>query len=124
MDVLSRIFAWLSDHEAGISAVAAIIVIGGVVLAGLRLLVRRRRDTAQEKVPAGTSKAPSATDASAPDLDPLTVPGFEERSAIAVSVGQPSVWAAALSLVSPPAVSGAASARSLTTRTSNRKQTG
>ena len=33
MDLLSRIFAWLSDHEAGISAVAAIIVIGGVILA-------------------------------------------------------------------------------------------
>ena len=28
MDVLSRIFAWLSEHEAGISAVATIIVIG------------------------------------------------------------------------------------------------
>ena len=31
MDWLSRIVAWLSDHEAAISAVAAIIVIAGVV---------------------------------------------------------------------------------------------
>ena len=40
MDWLSGIRTWLSDNEAAISAVAAIIVIGGVVLAGFRLLVR------------------------------------------------------------------------------------
>ena len=42
MDLFSRIFAWLSNHEAGISAVAAIIVIGGVVFAGFRWLLNRR----------------------------------------------------------------------------------
>jgi TolB-like protein len=48
MDWLSRIFAWLSDHEAGISAVAAIIVIAGVIFAGLRFLFRRRSPPATE----------------------------------------------------------------------------
>jgi adenylate cyclase len=48
MDVLSRIFAWLSDHEAGISAVAAMIVIAGVVFAGFRWLVSRRSQTTPE----------------------------------------------------------------------------
>ena len=38
MDWLSRIATWLSDHEATISAVAAIIVIAGVVFAGVRML--------------------------------------------------------------------------------------
>jgi TolB-like protein/tetratricopeptide (TPR) repeat protein len=42
MDVLSRIVAWLSDHEAAISAIAAMIVIAGVVFAGFRWLVSRR----------------------------------------------------------------------------------
>jgi TolB-like protein/Flp pilus assembly protein TadD len=84
MDVFSRIFDWLSDHEAGISAVAAIIVIGGVVLAGLRLLVRRREDTALAMAPIASAESGSAADSLAPDLDPLTVPGFEGRPAIAV----------------------------------------
>ena len=85
MDALSRIATWLSDHEATISAVAAIIVIGGVVLAGLRLLVRRRGDTAPKMAPSASAEAAQATDSSgAPDLDPLTVPGFEGRPAIAV----------------------------------------
>ena len=42
MDWLSSIRTWLSDNEAAISAIAAMIVIGGVVLAGFRLLVQRR----------------------------------------------------------------------------------
>ena len=42
MDALSSIFTWLSEHEAAISAVAAIIVIAGVVFAGFRWLVSRR----------------------------------------------------------------------------------
>jgi TolB-like protein len=84
MHALSSIFAWLSDHEAAISAVAAIIVIGGVVLAGLRLLVRRRGETSQEKARAVRPEPTPAEEASAPDLDPLTVPGFEGRPAIAV----------------------------------------
>jgi adenylate cyclase len=49
MDLLSRIVAWLSDHEAAISAVAAIIVIVGVVFAGFRWLVRRHAGTPTDK---------------------------------------------------------------------------
>jgi len=44
MDVLSRIFTWLSDHEA------AIIVIAGVVFAGFRWLVNRPSETSAEKI--------------------------------------------------------------------------
>lgn len=51
MDLLSRIVAWLSDHEAAISAVAAIIVIAGVVFAGFRWLVSRRAESATEPRP-------------------------------------------------------------------------
>jgi TolB-like protein len=51
MDWLSRVVAWLSDHEAAISAVAAIIVIGGVVFAGFRWLVSRRSQRAKETSP-------------------------------------------------------------------------
>jgi hypothetical protein len=50
MDVLSRIFDWLSDHEAGISAVAAIIVIAGVVFSGIRSLLMRRAENSAEKI--------------------------------------------------------------------------
>jgi hypothetical protein len=42
MDWLARIATWLSDHEAAISAVAAIIVIAGVVFAAFRWLAQRR----------------------------------------------------------------------------------
>ena len=42
MDFLSSVFTWLSEREAGISAVAAIIVIAGVVFAGFRFLLSRR----------------------------------------------------------------------------------
>jgi TolB-like protein/Flp pilus assembly protein TadD len=84
MDWLSRIFAWLSDHEAGISAVAAILAIAVILFTGLRFLLRRRAETPQEKTPGGGAAAPSAAEASAPDLDPLTVPGFEGCPAIAV----------------------------------------
>jgi adenylate cyclase len=84
MDWLSDIRTWLSDNEAAISAVAAMIVIGGVVLAGLRLLVRRRGEAAPEVKSTASAESDSAADASAPDLDPLTVPGFEGRPAIAV----------------------------------------
>jgi TolB-like protein len=60
------------------------IVIGGVILAGLRLLVRRRGDTASEMAPKAATEPAPAAEASVPDLDPLTVPGFEGRPAIAV----------------------------------------
>jgi hypothetical protein len=51
MDVLSHIVAWLSDHEAAISAVAAIIVIAGVVFAAFRWLVSRRSEATPETAP-------------------------------------------------------------------------
>jgi len=51
MDWLSRIAAWLSEHEAAISAVAAIIVIAGVVFAGFRWLVRRRAEPSIKTAP-------------------------------------------------------------------------
>jgi adenylate cyclase len=60
MDALSRIATWLSDHEATISAIAAMIVIGGVVFAGFRWLLRRRAR------PAAQSTAKTA-----PEEDPL-----------------------------------------------------
>ncbi len=77
MDLLSRIASWLGENEATISAVV------GIVFAGLRSLVRRRGETSQEKAPAVSPEATSA-DSSPADLDPLTVPGFEGRPAIAV----------------------------------------
>ena len=58
MDWLSSIRTWLSDNEAAISAVAAMIVIGGVVFAGFRWLVSRRSQPGQE----ATAKAASAED--------------------------------------------------------------
>ena len=76
MDALSRIGTWLSDHEAMISAVVGITVLAGVLFAGLRSLVLRRGEVAQAKIPAARAEAPSATDSSPADLDPLTVPGF------------------------------------------------
>jgi adenylate cyclase len=51
MEALSRIFTWLSEHEAGISAVAAILVIAGVVFAGFRWLVSRRGEPTKEISP-------------------------------------------------------------------------
>jgi adenylate cyclase len=84
MDLLSRIASWLGENEATISAVVGIAVLAGIVFAGVRSLIRRRTETSLDKAPAGTDEAPSATASSAPDLDPLTVPGFEGRPAIAV----------------------------------------
>ena len=49
MEEINRIFAWLSEHEAGFSALAALVVIVGVVLsplgAGLRALVSGNKRT-------------------------------------------------------------------------------
>jgi TolB-like protein/Tfp pilus assembly protein PilF len=83
VDILSRIAGWLGENEATISAVVGIAVLAGALFAGLRSLVRRRAETSAEKAPVG-AEAPSAADSSAPDLDPLTVPGFKGRPAIAV----------------------------------------
>ena len=84
MDLLARIGTWLSDHEAMISAVVGITVLAGVLFAGLRSLVRRRAEPSQEKALAVSPETQAATDSSPADLDPLTVPGFEGRPAIAV----------------------------------------
>jgi adenylate cyclase len=48
MDWLSSIRTWLSDNQAAISAVAAMIVIAGVVFAGLRWLLSRRSQLDKE----------------------------------------------------------------------------
>jgi TolB-like protein len=86
MDLLSRIASWLGENEATISAVVGIAVLTGIVLAGLRSLVRRRGEAAQATAPSATTTepTPAAAEAPAADLDPLTVPGFEGRPAIAV----------------------------------------
>jgi TolB-like protein len=52
MDLLARIFDWLREQEAGFSAVAAILVIAGVVFAGLRAILRRRSEPATKPAPA------------------------------------------------------------------------
>ena len=62
MDTLNQIFSWLSEHEAGFSALAALVVIVGVVLsplgAGFRALLSGKQksrsaaaDTAQTELP-------------------------------------------------------------------------
>jgi TolB-like protein/Tfp pilus assembly protein PilF len=84
MDLLSRIASWLSENEATISAVGGIAVLSGIVFAGVRSLVRRRGETSLDKAPGASAEPASAADSSAPELDPLNVPGFEGRPAIAV----------------------------------------
>jgi TolB-like protein len=85
MDLLSRIASWLGENEATISAVVGITVLAGALFAGFRSLVRRRGKTGQQTAPGTPTTEPSSTADSEPaDLDPLTVPGFEGRSAIAV----------------------------------------
>jgi adenylate cyclase len=84
VDLLSRIAGWLGENEATISAVVGIAVLAGIVFAGLRSLLRRQAGASQEKATAGSAETPAVTDSSLPGLDPLTVPGFEGRPAIAV----------------------------------------
>ena len=84
MDLLARIFDWLREQEAGFSAVAAILVIAGVIFAGFRWLLSRRGEASAGHASAASTETPAATESSSPDLDPLTVPGFEGRPAIAV----------------------------------------
>jgi hypothetical protein len=84
MDLLSRIGSWLDENETTISAAVGIMVLAGVVFAGLRSLVRRRGETAQEQALATTAEHASEGEVSAPRLHPLTVPDFEGRPAIAV----------------------------------------
>jgi hypothetical protein len=52
MDALSGVFTWLSDHEAGISAVVGIAVLAGIVFACVHSLIRRRAEPGGEIAPA------------------------------------------------------------------------
>jgi adenylate cyclase len=83
VDILSRIAGWLGENEATISAVVGIAVLAGIVFAGLRSLLRRRGEATQGRA-AGAAVEPASADSSPSDLDPLAVPGFEGRPAIAV----------------------------------------
>ena len=56
MDLLARIFDWLREQEAGFSAVAAILVIAGVLFAGFRWLVSRRSQPTSESTAKTTSE--------------------------------------------------------------------
>jgi adenylate cyclase len=51
MEALASIFDWLREQEAGFSAVAAILVIAGVVFAGFRWLVSRRVEPTVKPAP-------------------------------------------------------------------------
>jgi len=62
MDYLSSVFTWLSEHEAGISAVVGIAVLTGIVFAGVRSLLRRRAEPAPELVPEPAAETPSEED--------------------------------------------------------------
>jgi hypothetical protein len=44
MDAIPRIVGWLSDHEAAISAVAAVLAIAVVLFTGFRFLLSRRAE--------------------------------------------------------------------------------
>ena len=70
MDLLSRIASWLGENEATISAVVGIAVLAGIVLAGLRSVVRRRGKTAQEKVSSGSAESHAACGVSGRYLGP------------------------------------------------------
>ena len=83
MDALSSIFTWLSDLEAGFSAVVGNAVLAGIVFADVRSLLRRCAEISGAKAPAG-AEAIQATDVSVSDPDSLTVPGFDGRPPIAV----------------------------------------
>ena len=57
MDALSSIFTWLSDHEAGISAVVGIAVLAGIVFAGVRALhLRGASETLKKASPRQRSR--------------------------------------------------------------------
>jgi TolB-like protein len=84
VDLLSRIAGWLGENEATISAVVGIAVLAGIVLAGLRSLVRRRADSSPNQATSAAPEPTPAAEASSPNLDPRKVPGFEGRPAIAV----------------------------------------
>jgi hypothetical protein len=77
MNLLSRIAGWLGENEATISSVGGITVLAGVLFAGLRSLLRRRAETSTKRAPAASAEPASAAEASAPELDPLTLPGFD-----------------------------------------------
>jgi hypothetical protein len=57
MDLVSRIAGWLGENEATISAVVGVTVLAGVVLAGLRSLVRWRGETDLTRVAVRTGSS-------------------------------------------------------------------
>ncbi len=59
MDVFSRIVTWLSDHEAAISAIAAILAIGAILFTGMRMLLRRSARKTLKKVLAHPGRKPT-----------------------------------------------------------------
>jgi len=59
MEVFSRIVTWLSDHEAAISAVAAILAIGAILFAGMRMLLRGSTGRAFEKASVHLGRRPT-----------------------------------------------------------------
>ena len=64
MDWLSRIFDWLSEHEAGLSAAVAIMVLGGAVVAG-DVAAQERRLAGQVEALRSAGAAAAAEDAHA-----------------------------------------------------------
>ena len=50
------IFTWLSEHQAGISAVVGIAVLAGIVFARVRSLLRRRAEPSPEANPQKASE--------------------------------------------------------------------
>ena len=51
MDLFSLIFAWLSEHEAALSAAVAIMVLSGALVAGLRAILRRHSQPTTKTAP-------------------------------------------------------------------------
>jgi adenylate cyclase len=67
MDALSSIFSWLSEREAGISAVVGLIVISTLVAAGMRRLFRRNAGpVASQRAPADSALTSAHSFADAP----------------------------------------------------------
>ena len=80
MDFLSSVFTWLSEREAGISAVVGIAVLAGILCCGTHWLPGRRAETTAEK-PSGScaGETTSAAGLSARKLVVSAVdPGFVE----------------------------------------------
>lgn len=60
METLNQIFTWLSDHESGFSALAALMVIIGVVLSPLGSGLRRALSRRAQNIQVDKTVAPGA----------------------------------------------------------------